>query len=207
MVAAFGDSDWQTVLTRVVTPEGYIRWDRFDDAKSAARSSLEKYLALLAIVSPDNRPDLFGVAPERTTYWINAYNATCIYGELLRHDATPVDALYTVDRFKIGNRPMTLSQIENNRLNPNLDPRVLFALNRCTKSSPPLRNEPYISTKINLQLTDQAIRSLSDPRFVQIVGRTVKLNDKLLIEHRQDFLDAYQRKKRCDRHLSPGSYL
>ena len=198
MVASFSDVNWQTVLSRVVTPDGYVRWERFDDPKSAARSSLLRYVALLAVVSPDNRPDLFEVASDRTTYWINAYNAVCMYGELLRHEATPTAELYSVDRFQIGNRGMTLSQIENDRLNPKVDPRVLFALNRCTRSSPPLRSEVYITSKINAQLNDQTVRCLSDARFVVLDQNSAKLNQELIVAHRQDFLDAYQRKNNAD---------
>jgi hypothetical protein len=198
MVATTNDTDWQTVLSRVVTPDGYIRWSQFNDPKSAARPALERYLALLAIISPDNRPDLYEVASDRTAYWINAYNAACIYGVLLRNQADPVPALYEQDRFLFGGRSLTLNEIENARLSAQTDPRILFALNRCTRSSPPLRAEPYQPNKVNFALWDQAGRCLTDPRFVVISHRVASLNQKLILDHRQEFVDAYQKRVGSD---------
>src|SRR5438270_129500 len=59
MVAAFDQHDWQTVLQKVVTPDGYVHWDLFQKNSAGVRDALYRYVALIGTVSPDNRPDLF----------------------------------------------------------------------------------------------------------------------------------------------------
>lgn len=192
MVAAFTSDDWQTVLNTVVTTGGYVRYDiLIKDA--TANDALMRYICLIGNVSPDNRPDLFQTKPDQLAYWINAYNAICIYGVLLRNQTNP-PALYTTDRFSFGGKPLTLDQVEQQKIRPLDDPRAVFAINRCTRSSPPLRKEPYDGLKLNAQLVDQGKIFLDDPRGVVRNDEIATVSKLLTIDYAPEFLAVYQQK-------------
>jgi hypothetical protein len=192
MVTAFTSEDWQLVLTKVVTPGGYVRWDVLQK-DSATRDALMRYVRLIGRVAPGNRPDLFQTQAEQLAYWINSYNATCMYGVLLRNMSNP-PALYAIDHFSFGGEPLTLDQVEQQKIKPLNDPRAVFGINRCTHSSPQLRKEPYEALTLSAQLVDQGKTFLNDSRAVVRVDDVAKVSNLLTINYGPDFLAAYQRK-------------
>jgi hypothetical protein len=192
MVAAFTSEDWQTVLNSAVTTGGYVRYEIL--LKNAMiNDALMRYVSLIGDVSPDNRPDLFQTKPDQLAYWINAYNAICIYGILLRNEANP-PGLYGTDHFSFGGVPLTLDQVEQTKIRPLGDPRAVFAINRGTRSSPPLRTEPYDGLKLNAQLTNQGKVFLNDPRGLVREDEIARVSDLLAIKYAADFLAVYQQK-------------
>lgn len=60
------------------------------------------------------------------------------------------------------------------------DRMVIFALNGCAHSDPPLRDTPYDGAVLDAQLVDQAHRYLSDPRGLRREGNTIYLAMPLL---------------------------
>jgi hypothetical protein len=192
-VSLFTQDDWQSVLTKTVTPGGYVRWERLSNTPEL-RAALYRYVSLINSISPDNRPDLFQTRADREAYWLNAYNATCMYG-VLQHSLNNPPALYSADHFSFGGVPLTLDQVEDGKIKPLGDPRVAFAINRCTRSSPPLRNEPYDSMKLNTQLTNQGRVFLSDSRGVVVdENGTAKINRILAVDYAPMFFAAYPQK-------------
>ncbi len=192
-VAAFDSADWRVVLSKVVTPGGYVRWSLLAKEQKL-RDALMRYVSLIGRASPANRPDLFQTKADQLAYWINAYNAVCMYGVLLRNQTNP-PALYTTDHFLFGGQPLTLDQVEEQKIKPLNDPRAAFAVNHCTYSSPPLRNEPYDPLKLGAQLVDQGKVFLGDSRGVVSVDEdTVKVSTILMSSYASQFLAAYQRK-------------
>jgi hypothetical protein len=192
MVAAFTSEDWQAVLNSVVTTGGFVRYDIL--VKNATiNDALMRYVCLIGTVSPDNRPDLFQTKPDQLAYWINSYNAICIYGILLRNQTNP-PGLYSTDHFSFGGVPLTLDQVEQLKIKRLADPRVVFAINRGTRSSPPLRKEPYDGLKLNAQLIDQGKIFLDDPRGVIREDEVARVNDLVAVKYAPEFLAAYQQK-------------
>jgi hypothetical protein len=191
-VSAFTSEDWQIVLSKVVSSGGYVHWEILQGSPDT-RDALSRYVSLIGRVSPGNRPDLFQTRADRLAYWINAYNAVCMYGALRRGASNP-PALYSVDLFSFGGQPMTLDQVETQKIKPLNDPRVAFAINRCTRSSPPLRKEPYDGLTLGAQLVDQGRRFLDDPRGVIVDGSVARVSRILAVDYAQDFLAAYQKK-------------
>jgi len=199
-VAAFTSGDWQIVLGKVVTSGGYVRWDLLQK-DPAIRDALMRYVTLIATVSPSNRPDLFQTTADRLAYWINAYDAVCMYGVLLRNQTNP-PALYAMDHFSFGGNALTLDEVEQQKIKPLNDPRAAFAINRCTHSSPPLRREPYEGLTLSAQLVDQGKTFLNDSRGVVRFDDVAKVSDLLVINYGPEFLAAYQRK-----YNKPGTLL
>jgi hypothetical protein len=208
----FSDADWAAVLSAVVTPDGYVTWDLVQ-SDAGVRRSLLRYVGLIGAVSPANHPELFATASDRLAYWINAFNATCVYA-VIEHNypgtmlaGSPPGAIFSAEEFTFGGQRMTLHEVVRREVEPVGDPRVFFALNFCAASSAPLRVRPYDGAGLDAQLTDQGERYLSDPRAAvrdgvegkpsTVEGKpstdAVKLNDLLLLLHQADFLDGFEK--------------
>src|SRR5207245_3482772 len=129
-------------------------------------------------------------------YYINAYNALCMYGVLQKvlPGNVALSGLYQFSKFPVGGNEMTLDSLEKQYVRSAGDPRIHFALNCMSKSCPPLRKEAYEGSKLDAQLADQGKRYLSDPRGAQKASDTkVKLSEIFTKFYPGDFKDAYSR--------------
>src|SRR6476620_6023514 len=73
------NAGWAKVLDQIATEDGFVRYEPLKSNDAGVRETLYRYVGALAEASPDNRPDLFPSADDRLAYWINAYNAICLY--------------------------------------------------------------------------------------------------------------------------------
>ncbi len=195
---AFSNADWATVLSAVTTPDGYVKWDLLKNDTDGVREALLRYVGLVQAVSPDNHPEWFASDSDRLAYWINAFNATCMYAAI-EHDypgtmlaGTPPEMIFEVEKFTFGGKEMTLNDLIKAKLGPAGDARVFFAITFCAQSSAPLRSSPYDGAVLDAQLVDQGQRYLSDPRAAVRDGNAVELND-LFFRYREDFLTGFQK--------------
>jgi hypothetical protein len=207
-LSRWDDSEWATVLKNVATPDGYVKYDVLKQNTGGTRDALFRYVGKLGAVSPDNRPELFPTADDKLAYWINAYNAVCLYRVVERGypgnmaASMPPFAIYLTDSTKIGGDSFSLDALERGRVRSVGDPRVHFALNCSSHSCPPLRAEPYSGAKLQAQLDDQGRRYLSDSRAVRdFGGGKVGLNDIFTTYYSGDFKDAYKRRTGKDGNL------
>ena len=203
-VHRFDNADWQFVLDTVVVDDGYaVRWDELKANAGGSRDALYRYVGLIGAVSPDNRPDLFPTDADRLAYWINAYNAVCMFrvlernlpGNLIAGTATPIPgSIYLVDQTPVGGRGMTLDGIEKDKIRSTGDPRIHFAVNCASYSCPPLRTEAYTAARLDDQLDDQGRRYLNDPRAARLVDDddTVALNSIFTEFYKGDFVTPYR---------------
>jgi hypothetical protein len=177
-VRSFSNDDWAKVLSKIATPDGYVRWDvvQSDDDTQDAMS---KYIGLLSAVSPRNQSSLFATPNDAKAYWINAYNALSIYW-VVRHGYPGTIPAQRPETFTVGGKPMRLADIDAVLQSDSKDRMVFFALNGCARSDPPLHGTPYDGAVLEAQLTDQGHRYLSDPRGVQRDGDTLTLALPLL---------------------------
>ncbi|HEX4053099.1 MAG TPA: DUF547 domain-containing protein [Tepidisphaeraceae bacterium] len=194
----FSNADWATVLSAVTTPDGYVKWDLVQNDAAGVREALLRYVGLVQAVSPENHPGMFASDSDRLAYWINAFNATCMYA-VVEHGypdsmlaGAPPEAIFAVERFTFGGRKMTLNQLIRSKLEAAGDARVFFAINQCATSSAPLRSSPYDGAVLEAQFVDQGRRYLSDPRAAVRDGDSVELND-LFFRYRSDFLSSFQK--------------
>ncbi len=194
----FSDADWAKVLSAVVTPDGYVKWNLIQSDQDGVRESLLNYVGLIQAVSPVNHPAMFSTDQYRLAYWINAFNATCIYAAIEHNypsgmlDGDPPGAIFSQEKFTFGGQTSTLDELVQKKLEPAGDARVFFALNYCARSSPPLRGTPYDGAVLDAQFVDQGQRYLGDPRSAVRDGDAVKLND-LFYLHRDAFLAGFQK--------------
>jgi hypothetical protein len=178
------------------------------------RSDLARAVRDITIVSPleymkwDNN--------EKKAFWINAHNLFTIK---LIIDNYPIKARWFMinspsncikqipggrDKvlFDVLGLEYTILEIEKERLLEQFDDlRIIFSLTQANKSSPFLRNEPYIASKIDEQLNDQVLRYLSSPH-----GMKIEKNNELSISgifswYRKYFLESkYSKIKKFREH-------
>jgi hypothetical protein len=196
---SFSNADWATVLSAVVTPDGYVRWNEVQSNADGVRAPLMAYIGLINAVSPANHAELFASANDRLAYWINAYNAMCLYAVIeYNYPATmlagePPGAILSDQKFSFGGQMMSLDELVRTQLESAGDPRIFFALSFCASSGPPLRLTPYDGAVLDAELVDQGQRYLSDPRAAVRDGEAVKLNNLLTSMHAYDFLAGYKK--------------
>jgi Protein of unknown function, DUF547 len=198
-VSSFTNADWATVLSKVVTEDGFVHHERIADNTDGVRDALYRYVGLIGEVSPLNRPELFPTEKDKLAYWINAYNAVCMYDVNKRGRPASIKnaggipyAIFYFDKFPYGGTDLTLDGVEKQYVRSVGDPRVHFALNCSSYSCPPLRAEPYEAAKLDAQFDDQGRRYLSDPRGAVRDGDNVKLGE-IFKFYQDEFLAAYRK--------------
>lgn len=150
---------FNSLLNKYVTEEGKVNYKGF------ISDSLEfnKYLNLLAL----NHPDKTWSDDEIKAFWINAYNAYTIQLIIRNYPVKTIKdlggSIYKVNTpwdlkfIHIGEETYDLNNIEHGILRADYEePRIHFAVNCASVSCPRLRNEAYVSTKLDAQLDDQA---------------------------------------------------
>jgi hypothetical protein len=195
-ITRWDDTEWQKVLDQVVTNDGMVKFDLLTSNSNGVKDSLFRYVGQINQASPENRPELFKSESEKLAYYINAYNALCMYGVLQKGlpGNVALSGLYHLVKFPVGGKDTNLNDLEVKYVRSVGDPRIHFALNCMSKSCPPLRKEAYSGAKLDDQLTDQGRKYLSDPRGVQKVsGTKVKLSEIFTKFYPNDFKEAYAR--------------
>jgi hypothetical protein len=165
-----GHRAWGSLLERhVVVLEGG-KASRADYAGIARqREDLERYLD---VVSSTSRSEFDGWArPEQMAFLINAYNAFMVEKILQRYPE--IRSVWDFGKlfgnpfkdefFSLLGRKASLDWIEHDMLRKNYrEPRIHYALNCASIGCPMLRPEPYVATRLEAQLEDQARRFLAD---------------------------------------------
>lgn len=166
----------------------HVRSDGMVDYKGFIRDSarLNQYLKLLSDNAPDRKT---WSKAEQLAYWINAYNAFTVklivdnYPVKSIRDLGPgfkipgVKDVWHYKFFKIGGADASLDDIEHGILRKEFDePRIHFAINCASVSCPPLLNEAFTVDKLEIQLTQVAIRFIDDPTRNQITADQAQIS-------------------------------
>ncbi|WP_254967962.1 DUF547 domain-containing protein [Cyanobium sp. CH-040] len=113
-------------------------------------------------------------------HWINLYNAFTVQAVLRRY---PIDSIrprllgvpnllgllrfFSRREHRLGERPISLGEIEHRILRPLGDPRIHFAIVCASIGCPLLRNEAYRPERLEDQLEDDARRFIRNPTKVR----------------------------------------
>ncbi|MGH8760136.1 MAG: DUF547 domain-containing protein [Burkholderiales bacterium] len=181
---------WARVLLQRVDPQG-----RVDFAGLARdRADLDRTVAWIYAVSPDNRPDLFPTPQHVLAYHLNAYNALAMYA-VLESGIPETNAgfgkvrFFFLRRVEVGGRRLNLRAYENEVIRPLGDPRVHFALNCMSVGCPRLPREPFRAETLDAQLERAAREFFAEERNarVDVASRKVYLSE-ILDFFPEDFL-------------------
>lgn len=193
----YGVEDLHAVLSRWVNDAGLVDYEGL----AANAAPLDRFVTLLAAVSPDSHPDLFPAEADRMVYWINAYNALMLDRVVAAwpvasvRDIRPMFGVFRLP-VTVGGLTLTLQQIEDDILRARFDePRIHFAISCASASCPPLLRTPWRAGTLEAQL-DAATRAfVSDPRNVRLDGaRGVVWVSSIFDWYAADFLRSMDRR-------------
>lgn len=126
----------------------------------------------------------FASAQEKMAFWINAYNLLTI-DLITREQETDsiknLGSLFTnpwkKHQWTIGNRTVTLDEIEHKILRPMKDPRIHMAINCASLSCPDLRAEAYTADTLDQQLNEQSRLFLQNThKGMRVDGQTLVMS-------------------------------
>lgn len=174
----FTYDDYDEVLKKYVDDHGMVNYK----ALKIHSERLDAFAGALGTLDP--KTYAAWNEREKIAFWVNAYNALTL--EAIIHNY-PIQSSFIVSlvfpknsilqipgvwkklHFLVIGRQMSLDDIEHGTLRKQFnEPRIHMALVCAAMGCPPLRNEPYTGTELDVQLDDQARRFLSDPRKFRI---------------------------------------
>lgn len=192
---ATADDVYAKLLLKYVTPSG-VRYGSW-------RTTGEDLKRLSEVLLAYRTADLAAMKPaEREALLINLYNAQVIEIVL---QVRPQSSIREISRglrpneiFKrnilvFAGKPTSLNDIEARLIDEFKDPRILFAINRATRSSPMLRAEPYLASTLDEQLDDATRSFLARSGEVRIAhhgGHTILTVSRIFEWHRKEFAGA-----------------
>ena len=168
-----------TVLSSYVDDLGNVNYEAIIKNPFA----LNEYLNFIEQISPDSHPVYFNTEDSKKAYWINVYNALILKIMIENPGKDILDIGYIghdifLKRFKVGNKKISPSFIENKILRKMKDPRIHFAINCASKSCPPLGNRILLETDLDDQLNQKAFNFINNTDNVLIhhQEQTIYLN-------------------------------
>ncbi len=172
--SAISHEKFDRVLHDFVDRNGQVDYARLKESPR----NLNDYVALIAAVSPDSHPHLFGTREDLLAFWINAYNASVIHAVTAKYPIASVGdvgisfqktGFFVQQRFAIGGAQMSLYCLENSIVRERFrDPRIHFALNCASASCPTLPNRAFVPATLEQRLDQAARNFVADKRNVDI---------------------------------------
>lgn len=156
--AAPDHSAWEVLLQEYVNDNGDVAYARF----KTHEKELTQYLDYLA----ENAPATTWTRNETLAYYINLYNAATV-ALILKH--YPTESIRDIWRpwgqewARIGDKTISLGDIEHKILRKMNEPRIHFAINCASFSCPKLKNKAYTAEKLEAQLHSATEDFINDP--------------------------------------------
>ena len=180
--SSFDHSSWNTSLQAHASPRGV-------DYAAIGPTGLDPYLKSLETA------DVGAMGRDETmAFWINAYNALTIDlvaenpGIASIRDLDDGDP-WSVRRFPVAGKKVTLNTIEHQILRPMGDPRVHAAINCASKGCPPLVATAFTAEGLDAQL-DAACSSWVRVNAVKVQDDSIALS-AIFDWFGDDFVPAY----------------
>jgi len=181
---------WARVLTHYVDARGRVDFT----GVAANRADLDRFVAYVYDISPNNQPSLFPAAEDVLAYHLNAYNALAMHKVL----ATGIPqtlagprkvSFFLLGKVRVGGERISLYDYENKVIRALGDARVHVGLNCMSVSCPRLPRAPFLPASVNAELDREARLFFNDPRNVQVdAGARVLRLSEILKFFTGDFL-------------------
>ena len=175
---AFDYGDWQNILRSHVDGNGRVDYA----ALKADRVQLDRFVALLAAVGPNTRPDLFTTSEQKLAYYINAYNAFTMFNVINRLPSMTsvnddIKSFFYFTEFLMDGDQISLYNLENKVIRKEFtEPRIHFALNCASVGCPQLPAEAFLPDTLESQLARETTRFLKETRNVTVENGTIVLS-------------------------------
>ncbi len=173
---------WNELLNNYVDDNGLVDYQGF----AQDRLKLQSYLDDLTTNPPDK--EAWSQA-EQMAFWINAYNAFTV--ELILEYKPPesikdigskiqvpfINSPWDIEFIEIKGEKLDLNNIEHDILrNEFEEPRIHFAIVCASYSCPKLRNEAFIASKLENQLSEQASLFINDSSRNEITESSINIS-------------------------------
>jgi hypothetical protein len=169
--AVFDHALWNSLLQEYVSDKGNVNYKGF-------LKNMEKLKSYLNQLATNTVKDSWS-KEDKLAYWINAYNA---YTVKLILDNYPLKSIkdikdpWDVRFIKIGEKWMTLNDIEHNILRKMEEPRIHFAIVCASVSCPKLSNKAFTAENLEQQLSSATTSFLADASRNTITPTELKLS-------------------------------
>lgn len=147
---------WDRLVKTYVDPDGFVDYAAWKGS-SADMAALDQYLDTLSRGDPRTT-----VSPSDVlAFWINAYNAVTVRGILREYPTTSIRNhtarvwgynIWQDLLLWVGNQAYSLETIEHKILRKLGEPRIHFAIVCASIGCPRLRNEAYVTDRLEAQL-------------------------------------------------------
>lgn len=181
---------WARVLEKYVDDRGRI--DFGGVAKD--RADLNRFVAYVYDVGPNNQPQRFPTPEHVLAFHINAYNALALHKVIesgIPQSLAGVKKIgfFFLGKVQVGGEAISLYDYENKVIRALNEPRIHVALNCMSVGCPRLPREPFLAEKLNAQLDREARLFFNEARNVDVVdaARTLRLSE-ILKFYTGDFL-------------------
>lgn len=180
---------WNSLLQQYVSATGQVDYRGL----KMKQQKLNEYLVTLK----QNPPADDWSRNEKMAFWINAYNAFTVKKII---DNYPLNSIMDLSNGKvwddkwiqIGQRSLSLNDIENSILRPNYnDARIHFAVNCAAKSCPPLHNEAFTAANLERKLENLTTKFINNKEYTVITRNEVKVS-KIFDWYGEDFRDLIE---------------
>ncbi len=174
------------ILKAYVDDSGMVNYKQL----KANRTNLDTFVQAMADLDPKQLAKWD--EQTRLAFYINAYNALTlkaiidnypIKASWLKSRVYPKNSIRQIPgvwkkiKFGVAGQQVTLDHIEHKILRKKFhEPRIHMALVCAAMGCPPLRNEPYLPAKLDVQLSDQSRRFLKPPEKFRLVDNTLYLS-------------------------------
>jgi hypothetical protein len=162
---------WNILVKEYVQKNGNVDYEGF----KGKEAELKKYLAYLAGFDPSASWS----QNEKLAYYINLYNAGTV---ALILEYYPVESIKDIsrpwgqNRIKVGEKTLSLGDIEHKILRKMNEPRIHFAINCASYSCPKLLNEAYTPDKMEMQLQAATFNFINDRSKNRITENSLELS-------------------------------
>ncbi|MBC2844375.1 DUF547 domain-containing protein [Winogradskyella flava] len=176
---------WDELLEKYVSDNGNVDYDGF----KKDRSELLGYVRLLQISYEKVNSQIDRPKDELLAYWINAYNALTIDLILRNYPLKSIKDIkdpWDQRLWQFGDKWMNLNDIEHKILRKMDEPRIHFAIVCASESCPKLKNEAFIASKLEAQLSNVTRAFLADTSKNEISENEIKLS-KIFKWFKKDF--------------------
>lgn len=174
-------SNWNTLLKTYVDEDGNVD---YKNLKSCS-PKIVSYIELLG----HNVPTSDWSKNEKLAFYINLYNAGTVK---LILDNYPLKSIKNISRawdkewLKVGEQILSLGDIEHKILRKMQEPRIHFAINCASYSCPKLKNEAFLTSRMEEQLETATRSFINDSKRNKIDASEVELS-KIFKWFKKDF--------------------
>lgn len=182
----FDYTDYSTVLKQFVDNKGMVHYKGL----KKDRSKLDSFVESLAGTSTETYEKWN--EKQKISFWINAYNALTLRAiidnypikssffaslQYPKNSIRQIDGVWDKRKFTVMGKKMSLNDIEHKILRKEFaEPRIHMALVCAAIGCPPLRNEAFIASKLDIQLDDQGRKFMANKKKFKLEKETVYLS-------------------------------